>query len=281
MTTEQAVSFLHSRLDERFGKGESSAMIRIIFEEIMNYGSVDLVLRAKSELPDFVPAKLEQIVARLLQNEPLQYILGTALFHGHKFRVTPHTLIPRPETEQLVDIIIDENRDSDLRVLDIGTGSGCIAISLALALKFAVVSATDISAEALSVASENALTLKAKVNFIQNDILQGNLNIDGELDLIVSNPPYITGSEKAGMEPNVLLYEPGTALFVPDDDPLLYYRAIARFATTTLRRGGRLYLECNRRFAHDVQRMLQKMGFVAQTVIDQFGNPRFVTAEKC
>ncbi len=281
MTTSEANLFLLHSLTPIYGEREAKAMTAIIFDEVMHYSAVDVILRADSLLPDFVPLKLSEITARLTAGEPLQYILGVARFHGHRFRVSPATLIPRPETERLVDIITDQYASrTDLRVADLGTGSGCIAISLALALKFARVTAIDISAEALDVARENAVTLRARVNFTLADILTMSPPATPCLDIIVSNPPYVCTSEQAQIEANVLQYEPHSALFVPDDDPLLFYRPIARFAATALAPGGRLFLECNRRFTSQVAHLLTSHGFTATEHPDQFGAPRFVIATK-
>ena len=223
--------------------------------------------------------RIADLIARLRRHEPLQYVVGQALFHGHKFKVTPAVLIPRPETEQLVDLIIDENAGSDLRVLDMGTGSGCIAISLARALKFPQVDALDVSRDALEVARENAATLKVKVRFFESDMLAPQPA--ARYDIIVSNPPYVCWSEREAMEPNVKDYEPGQALFVPDNDPLLFYKAIAPYAAQSLERGGRLYLEINQRFGNEVKRLLEDCGFDEVRIIDDsFGNPRFAAATR-
>ena len=280
MKIEQILPLMHQRLDSLYGNREVEAMARMVMEQVLNYSPVDTILRAQNDAPDFFEAKLETIVQRLERHEPIQHILGVAWFHGHRLTVTPATLIPRPETEQMVDLIVDDcgHRD-DLRVMDVGTGSGCIAIALARALKFAQVTAIDISADALQVARANADALKARVNFVQADVLTMPLWPASSLDVVVSNPPYICQSEKAQMERNVLDYEPATALFVPDDDPLRYYRPIAQQAAAALARGGRLYLEVNRRFATDVASLLTGMGLSdAQVRLDTFGAPRFVTA---
>lgn len=258
------------------------AMTRLIMDEVLHFSPVDIVLRAQNDVPDFFPEALEKIISRLEKQEPIQYILGGAWFHGHRFAVTPATLIPRPETEQLVDLVVDENSErADLRVLDIGTGSGCIAISLARALKFAQVTGLDVSDEALAVASGNAKSLKAHVDWVEADLLANPQWPEASLDIVVSNPPYICQSERATMERNVLDYEPGLALFVPDDDPLLFYRPIARLASSALVPGGHLYLEVNSRFSDDVVSLLTRHGFCdAQSVRDSYGNVRFVTASR-
>jgi len=281
MVLKQAIEIIRQGLAGTYDQREVQAMTRVICEDVLNYDPVDVALRQDSELPDFAPARINDIIQRLQQHEPLQYIMGHTQFHGHRFKVTPDTLIPRPETEQLVDLIIDENTGSDLRVLDIGTGSGCIAISLARALKFAQVDAMDISRAALAVAQENATALKVsrQVRLFVGDILAPQPA--ATYDIIVSNPPYVCESERATMEPNVLDHEPAQALFVPDDDPLRYYNAIAPYAAQSLTDGGRLYLEINHRFPTQVTHLLESTGFTNIHIhTDTFGHPRFATATK-
>ena len=276
MILKEAIEQLRDGLAGVVEAHEAQAMIRVICEDVFNYDQVDVALRQESELPDFAPERIADIISRLRRHEPLQYILGSARFHGHRFKVSPAVLIPRPETEQLVDLIIDENTGSDLRVLDMGTGSGCIAISLARALKFAQVDALDVSRDALAVARENASALKVKVRFFESDMLVPQPA--ATYDIIVSNPPYICWSEREAMERNVKDYEPGQALFVPDNDPLLFYKAIAPYAAQSLERGGRLYLEINQRFGDEVKRLLEDNGFDEVRIIDDsYGNPRFVS----
>jgi len=280
MTTKEAINILRTELSSLYDPREIDGIARVIFEDVMMWQPVDIVMRENDALPPFFTAKFAEIVTRLKRSEPLQYILGKARFHGHSFFVTPATLIPRPETEQLVDMVIDQNPGSDLQVLDIGTGSGCIAISLARALKFAQVTGTDISANALAVAQQNATTLKTRVRFIQQDILNCPAPLEF-WDIIVSNPPYIRELEKAGMEPNVLNYEPHQALFVPDSNPLLFYHAIASYSAKALKNHGKLYLEINRAMAQQVGELLHSFQFVNIQVHNDFnGNNRFVTAIK-
>ena len=279
MKLKEAIEQLRSGLAGVAEPQEVQAMIRIICEDIFNYDQVDVALRQESELPDFAQERVTEIIARLRRHEPLQYIVGSARFHGHRFKVTPAVLIPRPETEQLIDMIVDENPASDLRVLDMGTGSGCIAISLARALRFAQVDALDVSRDALAVARENAAALKVKVRFFESDMLSPQP--PARYDIIVSNPPYVCWSERESMERNVLDYEPGQALFVPDNDPLLFYKAIAAYATASLERGGRLYLEINQRFGNEVKRLLEGNGFDEVRIIeDSYGKTRFAAAVK-
>ena len=277
MKLKEAIDQLNNGLAGLVEPREAQAMIRIICEDVFNYDQVDMALRQESELPEFAQDRISDIIARLRRHEPLQYIIGSALFHGHRFKVNPAVLIPRPETEQLVDLIIDENPASDLRVLDMGTGSGCIAISLARALKFPTVDAFDISRDAVAVARENAALLKVKVRLFESDMLSPQPS--ATYDIIVSNPPYICWSEREAMDSNVKDYEPGQALFVPDNDPLLFYKAIAPYAARSLERGGRLYLEINRRFGNEVKRLLEVSGFNEVRIIDDaYGNPRFAAA---
>ncbi len=277
MILKEAIEQLKSGLDGVVEPQEAQAMIRIICEDVFNYDQVDVALRQESELPEFAPRRLAEIIMRLRRHEPLQYIVGHTRFHGHRFKVTPAVLIPRPETEQLVDLIIDENPGSDLRVLDMGTGSGCIAISLARALKFAQVDALDVSRDALAVARENAAGLKVKVRFFESDMLSEQPA--ARYDIIVSNPPYICWSERESMDRNVKDYEPGQALFVPDNDPLMFYKSIASYAGESLERGGRLYLEINQRFGNEVKRLLHDNGMDDVRIIeDSYGKVRFAAS---
>lgn len=280
MTTREAILLLRSELGAYYDNREIEGMTRVIFEDVLLWQPVDIVMRENEQLPEFFGNRLTSIIERLKQYEPLQYILGKARFHGHSFAVTPATLIPRPETEQLVDMIVDENPGSDLEVLDIGTGSGCIAISLARALKFAQVTATDISLGALEVAKQNAAALKTRVRFLEQDILTCRAPSEA-WDIIVSNPPYITEQEMAAMERNVIDYEPASALFVPNDDPMLFYRPIAAYSSRALKKGGRLYLEINRAMAQLVSDTLKRAGLSNVQVHNDFnGNNRFVSATK-
>lgn len=278
-TLNQTLLDIRRRLSDLYPKGEVDGFVRIACYNILHYESVDILLHKDSVLPDFIVDKFHKVADELLKKRPIQYIFRNAYFHGHRFEVSEATLIPRPETEELVDMIVDENQEADLRVLDGGTGSGCIAVSLALALKFAEVTAVDISAEALAVAERNAAELKAKVTFRRQDMLQ--LTPCGErFDIIVSNPPYIADSEKAEMDENVLAYEPHTALFVPDSDPLRFYRALAVYGTQTLVPGGRLYFEINSRFPKEMTEMLEELGYTDVEIRKNMQRmPRFAVAK--
>lgn len=257
-------------------RGEADWMMRIIMEYLKGWKQADLLIRADEEVSDFIAGKADTIITRLLGNEPLQYILGETYWHGMTLKVTPDVLIPRPETSELVDLITSENTAPDLRVLDVCTGSGCIAVALANTLPFAKVTGTDISEAALDVARENACLRKLKVGFIHSDALGRFPFDDGSMDIVVSNPPYITESEKKEMEPNVLDHEPDIALFVPDSDPLRFYTAISREGLRVTPPGGRIYFEINPLFALQVSRMMTDTGWDdVQILPDMHGKQRF------
>lgn len=285
--SHQFLSFSHMRdtlkklrlaLRPIYGNRETEAIIKIIFHYLKGWNTVDLIIHEPDSLSPFLKGEIDKILTRLLNHEPIQYITGEARFHGLDFKVSPDVLIPRPETEELVDIIVDDCRgQKDLQVLDIGTGSGCIAISLARGMDFPVISALDISSEALSVAKENAKILAVNVNFLQADIF--NWSPEKKFDIIVSNPPYIDESEKKDMEDNVLLHEPHSALFVPDADPLIFYRRIASIGATSLNSGGRLYFEINPRHASELADLLSGYGFSQICILkDSYAKDRFISA---
>lgn len=276
-------------------------MTRMLLEDLFSLSFADILCGATEHLSDADSLRLQQSVDRLLDAEPLQYVTGTAFFCGHPFHVAPGVLIPRPETEWIVDTAVNLVMSSAPRILDIGTGSGCIAtsISLALADRHCHTEAWDISEDALRIAADNADRLGADVKFRRRDALRLEEDFPAEenqggaealsdtnaaaesWDIIVSNPPYICNREAADMHANVLRHEPHLALFVPDTDPLLFYRAIARYAMRSLRKGGWLLFECNTLYAHDTAQMASDMGFATSVVEDDcFGKPRFVKAQK-
>ena len=268
---------LWQRLVPVYGKGEAQAIARLIYEVRYGLTLSDLLMGRDSNVPQ---DELEQIAIRLERQEPVQYILGQAEFCGRTFIVNKHVLIPRPETAELCQWIIATNAT---HILDIGTGSGCIAITLAAEMPEAEVTAWDISEEALKVAKENAKRTNVHVKFEQVDILHlpsSILHLTSAFDLIVSNPPYICNKERETMEANVLEHEPHTALFVPNDDPLLFYRAIAQYGQTALKEGGWLYYEINPLYAEDLRAILSKMSYYdIEIKEDQYGKQRMIRAK--
>lgn len=261
------IAYIQHALKDLYPKNEILSFTRLIMEDVCGIPPHHLLFGKGKELSDTEKLEVEEIVEQLKKYRPLQYILGKTNFYGRTFRVNPSVLIPRPETEELVEQILndpDNGPDRQLTVLDIGTGSGCIAVTLAKEWVQADVIATDVSPEALVTARENARLLHASVTFIRTDILlteKAEADIPFFFDLIVSNPPYVTEREKAYMEPNVLDHEPSLALFVSNDNPLLFYRAIARLGKKKLKKGGRLYLEINALYGQDSVRLLEEEGY--------------------
>lgn len=285
------------RLAGVYDQREARAVARMLVEEKFSLSFADIICGGVEALSVADKQWIEAAVKRLEQGEPIQYVLGWAWFGGLKFNVRSGVLIPRPETEWLVDNICAHpapSNDRPLRILDIGTGSGCIALSIKQRLPETYVEAWDISTEALSIAADNARSLGLDVVWRQQDALNITPNVlsttpndnsavpDSPLwDVIVSNPPYICERERTDMARNVLEHEPSTALFVPDTDPLLFYRAITRYAVGSLNEGGRLLFECNTLYAGDTARMMTDEGMTATQVYDDcFGKPRFAVGKR-
>ena len=278
------IDSIKSALQGIYPPTEIKGLIRIIMEDVFQIPPHHYLMNMGRALTPEEHEQLEQIIARLKQHEPIQYILGKAPFCGLELDVNSSTLIPRPETTELIEWITHEHQPANLRILDIGTGTGCIAIALAKAFPNASLFALDISEETLRTATHNAEKNEVQISFLQADILQFEKLVeqfDAPLDLIVSNPPYICLAEKKEMEKHVLDFEPHGALFVPDDDPLLFYRQIAKFGLETLTQGGSLYFEINRAYGKETQEMLEQLGY--QNVIcrkDLAGNDRMIKATR-
>lgn len=294
---------LWKRLTAIYNEREAQAIVRTVLDALFGMSLTDICLGKVTQLSADDTTRLEKIMQRLEKSEPVQYVLGAEWFAGRLFDVAPGVLIPRPETEDLVKWTCDEAKEKEKEkednskeergkeekevpkkgeeaphpsILDIGTGSGCIAITVALALPQARVTAWDISTDALAIAAGNAHRLGASVRFEHQDALSAP-DDEERWDVIVSNPPYICDRERADMSDNVLSYEPELALFVPDSDPLLFYRAIARYASKALKPGGRLLFETNTAYAHEVAQAMADKGFTAIEVRnDCFGKPRMV-----
>lgn len=276
MTLGELNSHIVVSLLPSLGEGEARATARLLLEDDLGVTPTTLVLRPDRELEPETVARFERYINSIASGMPPQYAVGKARFMGMELKVTPATLIPRPETAELVDIIVETFRGQpDLHACDLGTGSGCIAIALARALPFLNITAVDLSADALAVARENASSLRAKVDFLQADILAGLPAPALPYDFIVSNPPYIADFEEKDMELRVTRHEPRQALFVPDSDPLLFYRSILNFATESLAAKGRVFFEINPLFADDLKQMCSRFGFNCQIELDSFGHKRF------
>ncbi len=266
------INKIAEQLSTIYQPSEAKSLAREVLCLVTNRSLTSLMAESQVILNSEEASECSQIVARLLTHEPLQYIVGTAPFYNRTFYSDSRALIPRPETEELIEWILSDVA-TGVKILDIGTGTGCIAITLALELPNAQVSAIDISPDAIELAKMNSESLGGSVNFIEGDILQmaeeskinsSEIEMPDEIekyDIIVSNPPYITINERDEMEENVIKYEPSIALFVPNQNPLLFYRAISIYALTHLRKGGMLYFEINQQYGKETVAMMQELGF--------------------
>lgn len=258
---------------------EISGLVRLLIEHVTKSSMPALLSDKNTKITSEEVLKIDKIVERLQRFEPIQYILGETEFYGLPFTVNRDVLIPRPETEELVELILNENKESKPRILDIGTGSGCIAVSLQKLLPNASVKGWDISEKALAVAALNSKSNSVNVTFNQVDILS-DYPTNHSFDIIVSNPPYVLDSEKTDIHANVLEYEPHTALFVADNNPLLFYNRIADVAIQLLTDGGKLYFEINRAKGQETIKMLENKKFSEIRLIkDISGNDRMVRAQ--
>lgn len=265
-----------------YAKEEISTLTRAICCDMLGIATTTYYIKEKVTLTTEQERRLEEILRRLQQGEPLQHIEGKAPFCGMEFRVTPDTLIPRPETAELVEWIVSDHASPSPRILDLGTGSGCIAISLSKQLPQAEVEACDISREALAVATENNGRNGTSVEFFHHDMLDLSAPLPHSYNILVSNPPYIKQSEAAEMERHVTEWEPHTALFVPDEDPLLFYRAIAEIGmTTALLPGGHIYVEINQALGAETVALFESYGYKEVTLRkDIYGNDRMIKCLK-
>lgn len=286
-TSSNSVKELRRRyvemLCEIYDKEEANTLVMMLLEHHFGINRVALALDPDMFLSDAECLTLQSSMKQLLTNRPIQYVIGSAEFCDMKFSVNENVLIPRPETEELVSMIVDEGQRSTekIEILDIGTGSGCIAVSLAKLLKNSHVTAIDISEKALEVAKANAIAIaNAKTTFIQADILS-NPTLPHKFDVIVSNPPYVCESEKAEMHRNVLDFEPAAALFVGDDNPLIFYKQIIKTANEYLKSDGTLWFEINEHLGEETLRLCVENGFANSVIINDFrGKDRFIKAQR-
>lgn len=280
MTLKQLKSNFTATLSENYPLEEVTTFFNWLAEAYLGYSRFDISSNGALEVTSNIETKFLDAMKRLQNYEPIQYIIGDTEFFGLPFKVTPATLIPRPETEELVQWILSDFENVAPSILDIGTGSGCIAISLAKNLENAAVSAVDISEEALHIAKQNALDNEVSVNFYQADILALN-TLPHTYDCIVSNPPYVRTLEKEFMQPNVLKHEPESALFVSNDNPLVFYTKIARLAKEHLSVNGTLYFEINEYLGKEMQDMLKAEGFAEiELRKDIFGKDRMLRCKR-
>lgn len=271
---------LKSELQSLYDAQEATAVAHELLYSITGLEKMDRLMRKDEPLTEAQQKLYDTCKADLLKGKPLQYVTGTAWFMGKEFKVNEHVLIPRPETEELVDWIIKDHKvKQDISILDIGTGSGCIPISLQLALPGATTLSCDISEEAIEVAKENARKLEADISFIKTDFLNQKMWYNFEqYDVIVSNPPYIPQKEYKNMHTNVRDFEPSLALFVPDDDALLFYRNIAGFGKTNLKPDGVIYCELHKDHAEKTEQMFREKGYRTEVRKDMHGNERMIKA---
>ncbi len=277
---QAVIQYIEKELQGLFPKTEIQGFVRIIAEHVCGINYTQFVLRKNEKIPDSERKEIESIVQRLKSFEPLQYILGETEFYGLKLNVNPSVLIPRPETEELVQWILSYEKNKTPKIIDIGTGSGCIALALKSEIPDSQVFAVDVSEKALETAAENAAKYQLKVEFIHADILHWRSGIWEKYEVIVSNPPYVRELEKARMHSNVLEFEPASALFVSDSDPLIFYREIAKFALQNLKTGGSLYFEINEYLGAEMTGLLSDLGFRnIQIKIDLQGKNRMLRCE--
>ncbi|MGM0934759.1 MAG: peptide chain release factor N(5)-glutamine methyltransferase [Bacteroidota bacterium] len=273
-------SFL-TELTKEYPCEEANSFFGLLTEAYLEMSRLQVALQRDKEISEADLSKFKSAKQRLLEHEPIQHILGETEFFGLKFKVSKDVLVPRPETEELVQWILDDldSENKQLRLLDIGTGSGCIAISLAKNLPEAEIFAMDISAEALDTARLNAANNKVVINFAETDVLKLE-KLEQNFNIIVSNPPYVRELEKTDMQPNVIDYEPETALYVKDDDPLIFYRKITGLAQKNLVPGGKLYFEINQYLGAETEELLQEYGFKTELRKDIYGNFRMLKGIK-
>lgn len=271
-----------TQLQGMYDKEEIHSFFYLLCDSFLNYRRFDVSMNHDRLLSKPTIARFDSALARLQAQEPIQYILGCTEFYGLPFQVNKHTLIPRPETEELVDWILShvQNQGAVLDILDIGTGSGCIAVALAKNLPRASISALDISHKAIALAKENAINNQVSVSFSDQDILDTK-SLEKKYDVIVSNPPYVRQQEKKAMHTNVLAYEPSNALFVSNEDPLLFYRKIAQLAKVSLKANGWLYFEINEYLSLEMESLLDEIGFMNIEIKNDFrAVPRMIKCQK-
>lgn len=281
MTFSELREYIHHKLEILYPKSEINAFYFILLEHYGKYSKATILANSDTLITENIAQPILQAIRELQTAKPIQYILGETEFFSNRFFVNENVLIPRPETEELVDWVLQEYPDKSekIKILDVGTGSGCIVISLAKALPNAVVTAIDVSEGALKVAKRNAELNSVVTHFLQQDILRIE-TLPDKYDIIISNPPYVRELEKKEIRHNVLEYEPHLALFVPDNNPLLFYDKIATLAQQSLNTNGSLFFEINQYLGQEMQTLLEQKHFTEITLRqDLFGNDRMIKAK--
>jgi release factor glutamine methyltransferase len=279
MNFKKATIYIQDQLSNIYSQREAQSIADLVLEEITQFSKTERIINFEQELSSHQIHQLENYLDQLKLHKPLQQVLGYAWFFGNKFNVNEHVLIPRPETEELVELIVNENTNKTIKILDVGTGSGCIAISLKKKIPYSTVTAIDISAFALQVAHQNATNLHQTIQLKQLNFLNEETWAELEqFDIIVSNPPYIKQSEQDSMQNNVLLYEPHVALFVPDNDALIFYNKIAFFAKKHLNKNGNIYVEINESLGIETAEVFINKGFHTSIIKDMLGKDRLIKA---
>ncbi|HAF29287.1 MAG TPA: peptide chain release factor N(5)-glutamine methyltransferase [Bacteroidales bacterium] len=261
ISIKKVISNIKYELKEFYPMNEIDSFVYLIFDQLFNYSRTKLLISNDIEISEESYQMIVQIIHELKSYKPIQYILGNTEFYNLSYHVTSEVLIPRPETEELVDWIIQENQTKSLKILDIGTGSGCIAISLAKNIHGSLVFASDISNDALILTRKNSKLNNSDIQILHLDILKQDVQLKERFDIIVSNPPYITEKEKSLMHKNVLDFEPELALFVSNENPLIFYKAIINFSLNHLNPGGKLYVEINEAYGKETSVLLEENFF--------------------
>ena len=265
-SSKKLLQYITDRIEINEPQTEVNSLAYMVIEHLFHIDKTEVIVDRSIYIRTKEIKALDKLISRINNNEPIQYIVGEAEFYGRKFTVDSTVLIPRPETEELVALIIKENRDKKVKFLDIGTGTGCIPITISKELKDTKPYAIDFDPRVIKTARANAAKFDVEIEFLLIDILTEPIP-GGPFDVIISNPPYVRESEKGQMKPNVLEHEPHTALFVNDKDPLLYYRRIGELSQSALKDGGRLYFEVHEEFAEDIKAMLEVMEYHSVRII--------------
>lgn len=279
MTIQEATYFILNKLRSIYTDGESSQITDWVMENLTGSKKAERMLYKNADITHTEEEQLKQYIERLLKHEPVQYVLNESWFCGQKFYVDRNVLIPRPETEELVEWIVRDSKekDSKLKILDIGTGSGCIPVSLKTKLPAAEVWSCDISSGAITIAKKNAALVNADIHFLELDFLnKEEWDKLSAFDIIVSNPPYVPENDKGQMQSNVLHYEPATALFVPDNDPLIFYKAIAEFGKSHLGKSGCIYTEIHESLGEKTMAVFKSAGYVSELKKDMQEKDRMI-----